>query len=98
MRMCRINHTLKLITRPYKALRIAIVRLSNIMKIYLVLIDNGGAHTPDNITSVWSTLELAKQEAENINEENKNSKYPSSVRAGVKMIELDKSYDCVHDY
>ena len=26
MRMCRLNHTLKLITRPCKALRIAIVR------------------------------------------------------------------------
>lgn len=68
------------------------------MDLYLVLIDNGGAHVPDNITSVWSTLELAEIEANKINEENKKSKLPSNVEAGVKMIQLDKIYDCVHNY
>ncbi|MFL1896797.1 hypothetical protein ACJRPK_13910 [Aquimarina sp. 2-A2] len=67
------------------------------MKIYLVLVDNGGAHYPDNITSVWSTLELAQKEAESINKEIRESEYPSCNSAGVVEIELDKAYDGFHE-
>jgi len=74
------------------------------MKIYLVLIDNGGAHETDNIISVWDSLELAKKEAHEISKEvnNHNNEYTKGIswpiyRAGVKEIELNKSYEQAHD-
>lgn len=71
---------------------------NNEFNLYLVLIDSGGGHESDNLTSVWSSLDLAEKEVERINKQEINKRYPSSVRAGVKTIQLDKAYDCIHDY
>ena len=66
------------------------------MEIHLVLIDAGHAHETDCIYSVWSDKKEAEKEAERLN----NSSLHLGLgggKAGVKTIELNKSYDSWHE-
>lgn len=67
--------------------------LFGVTKIYLVLLDNGGAHEDDNVASVWDNIEDAKKEVDRWNKQ----RY-EGYGAGYKEIELNKSYDNVHCY
>lgn len=66
------------------------------MKIYLVMVDTNGAHESDCLYSVWDNKEDANKEATRLNESGM-SLGSYGGKAGVKVIDINKSYDTFQD-